>query len=294
VERSLVDQMFSTKFTQGVQFGWRGEEWAFEAMVNDGGSNANTGAVSGFNNATNNPQGTPGVQLNNGAGFAQWAVTGHLAMKPFGDWKEFNDLNSYVGNQDGLLLEGWVNWQRGGEQGSAFVGSNNIPANGNSDGEFLTWSADVAWNTSGANIFAYWVMNTAYSLPSSTTNDGPTINSYGAVIQGGWFASDSVELYARWEWLNTENVGVNVVANGTTTGSANVFNAGRTNVYTLGFNWFLGGKAVKLTTDMSWCSDPLWFTNGIYGAGITGTDFRVEPVGGGDQIVLRSQLQLVF
>jgi hypothetical protein len=51
---------------------------------------------------------------------------------------------------------------------------------------------------------------------------------------------------------------------------------------------------VKLTTDMSWCSDPLWFTNGIYGAGIAGTDFRVEPVGGGDQIVFRSQLQLVF
>jgi hypothetical protein len=73
-----------------------------------------------------------------------------------------------------------------------------------------------------------------------------------------------------------------------------VFNAGRSNIYTLGFNWFLGGNYVKLTTDMSWCSDPLWFTNGIYGAGIAGTDFRVEPVGGGDQVVFRSQLQLVF
>jgi hypothetical protein len=292
VERSLVDQMFSTKFTQGVQFGWRGEQVAFEAMVNDGGSNANTGAVSGFNNASNNPSG--GVEYNNGAGFAEWAVTGHLAWMPFGAWKEFNDLTSHVGNRDGLLLEGWVNWQRGGEQGSTFAGANNIPLNGNSDGEFITWSVDVAWNTSGANVFAYWVMNTAYSIPGSTSNDGPTIDSYGAVIQGGYFLSDKVEMFARWEWLNTENVGVNVIANGTNTGSANVFNAGRTNVYTMGFNWFLGGRQVKLTTDLSWCSDPLWFTNGIYGAGITGTDFRVEPVGGGDQIVVRSQLQLVF
>ena len=294
VERSLVDQMFSTKFTQGVQFGWKGEQLALEVMVNDGGSNANTGAVSGFNNGTNNPTGTPPIEYNNGTGFAEWAVTGHLAWMPFGDWKEFNDLNSYVGNKDGLLLEGWFNWQRGGEQGSPFVGANNLPANGNSDGEFFTWSVDVAWNTSGANIFAYWVMNTAYSIPASNTNSGPTIDSYGAVVQGGWFLNEAVELYGRWEWLNTENVGVNVIANGNTTGSANVFNAGRTNVYTLGFNWFLGGRFVKLTTDMSWCSDPLWFTNGIYGAGIAGTDFRVEPVGGGDQIVLRSQLQLVF
>jgi hypothetical protein len=293
VERSLVDQMFSTKFTQGVQFGWRDEQLVLEAMVNDGGSNANTGAVSGFNNGTNVPVVPVGDQ-NNGVGMAQWAVTAHVGWMPFGDWKEFNDLNSHVGNKDGLLLEAWVNWQRGGGQSSSFTGANNIPLNGNSDGEFLTWSLDVAWNTSGANIFAYWVMNTAYSIPGSNTNNGPSINSYGAVVQGGWFVNDVVELYGRWEWLNTENVGVNVIPNSATTGSANVFNAGRSNIYTLGFNWFLGGQYVKLTTDMSWCSDPLWFTNGIYGAGIAGTDFRVEPVGGGDQVVFRSQLQLVF
>ena len=296
VERSLVDQMFSTKFTQGVQLGWRGEHWATEVMYNDGGSNANTGAVSGFNNGSNNPVG--GVEQNNGVGSAEWAVTGHLAWMPFGDWKEFSDLNSYVGDKHGLLLEGWFNWQRGGEQGGqAFTNANNLPLNGNSDGEFFTWSVDAAWHLGGANLFAYWVMNTAYSVPASSGNKGPTINSYGAVVQGGWFVNDAVELYGRWEWLNTENVGVNSIplpAAGSTTGVANVFNAGRTNVYCAGFNWFLAGKHVKLTTDVSWCSDPLWFTNGIYGAGITGTEFRVEPKGGGDQIAFRSQLQLVF
>ena len=303
VERSLVDQMFSTKFTQGVQFGWRGEHLVSEIMVNDGGSNANTGAVSGFNNGSNNPVSIPGlgnVDQNNGVGAAQWALTGHLGWMPYGNWKEFNDLNSYVGDVHGLLLEAWFNWQRGGEQGGqTFTATNNLPMNGNSDGEFFTWSVDAAWHLGGANVFAYWVMNTAYSLPASTANGGPTINSYGAVVQAGWFVTEPIELYARWEWLNTENVGVNdapLAPPGTSslTGTANVFNAGRTNVYTLGFNWFLAGKFVKLTTDVSWCSDPVWFNNGIYGAGIAGTDFRVEPKGGGDQVVVRSQLQLVF
>jgi hypothetical protein len=62
--------MFSTKFTQGVQFGWRDERVVLEAMVNDGGSNANTGAVSGFNNGTNAP-GAPIGNQNNGVGAAQ-------------------------------------------------------------------------------------------------------------------------------------------------------------------------------------------------------------------------------
>ena len=295
VERSLVDQMFSTKFTQGVQATWKSDHWVLDAMINDGGSNANTGAVSGFNNGSTTPAAGAGNQ-NNGTGFAEWAITGHVGWMPFGDWKEFNDLNSHVGDKHGLLLEGWFNWQRGGEQANgAFTGANNLPLNGNSDGQFFTWSVDAAWHLGGANLFAYWVMNTAYSIPGSTANNGPSINSYGAVVQGGWFVSEPVELYARWEWLNTENVGVNDIPNSsTTTGSANVFNAGRTNVYCLGFNWFFGGKHVKLTTDVSWCPDPVWFTNGIYGAGIAGTDFRVEPKGGGDQIVVRSQLQLVF
>ena len=292
VERSLVDQMFSAKFTQGVMATWQGEHLIAEAMYNDGGSNANTGAAAGFNNALS----VGPSDLNNGAGFAEWALTGHVGWLVFGEWKSFRDMSSYRGDKPGLLFQGWLNWQRGGEQSSqtGLTGTNNIPLNGNSDVELLTWSVDGSWNLGGANLFAYWVMNTASSIPASTTNNIGSIDSYGAVVQGGVFVTDSIELYARWEWLATQNLGINDPAPSVATATANVFNAGRTNVYTLGWNWFLAGPHVKLTTDVGWTSDALWFNNGIYGAGIAGTDYRVEPEGGGGQVVVRSQLQLVF
>ena len=206
-ERSVVNQMFSTKFTQGVMVTHQDDALVAEIMINDGGSNGNTGAAAGFNNAyVAGP-----VDLNNGAGFAQWAVTGHVGWLAFGDWKEFRDLNSFVDNQPGLLLGGWLNWQRGGEQlnQGSVPGNGNIPLNGNADAEFLTWSLDASWNMSGAHLFGYFVMNTAYSIPASATNDGGSINSYGAVMQGGLFVTHDVELFGRYEWLTTQNVGYN-------------------------------------------------------------------------------------
>jgi hypothetical protein len=291
VERSLVDQMFSTKFTQGAMATWQDSHLVAEVMVNDGGSNGNTGSIAGFNNGIS----TGPNPANQGAGFAEWAVTGHLGWLVDGDWGIFRDMTSYVGDGQGVLLNAWFNWQRGGQQSNGnFAGSNNVPLNGNADGTFFTWSVDASWNLGGANLFGYFVMNTAYSIPASTTNPGGTINSYGAVVQGGYFILNDIELFGRWEWMGTQNRGFNDIPNGTTTGSANVFNAGRTNVFTVGFNWFLAGPEVKWTTDLGWSTDPVWFNNGIYGANIAGTAFRVEPKGGGDQVVLRSQLQLVF
>jgi len=294
VERSLVDQMFSTKFTQGVMGTWTGDHLMFEAMYNDGGSNANTGATAAFNSeSVGSPQ-----TLNNGAGFTEWAITAHAGWLAYGHWNDFNDLSSYPGEGEGLMFNAWLNMQRGGEgDTSAIQGTNNIPLNGNSDAHFLTWSVDASWHFGGANLFSYFVMNTAYDIPATTTNNIGSINSYGAVVQGGYFITNTVELFGRWEWLSTQNKGVNDignVGNATTPTVANVFNAGRTSAYTAGLNWFIAGRQIKLTTDIGFTTAPLWFNNGIYGAGVAGTNYRIEPDGGGGQIVVRSQLQLLF
>jgi Phosphate-selective porin O and P len=294
VERSLVDQMFSTKFTQGVMGTWTGDHLMFEAMYNDGGSNANTGATAAFNSeSVGSPQ-----NLNNGAGFTQWAITAHAGWLAYGHWNDFNDLSSYPGEGEGLMFNAWLNMQRGGEgDTSAIQGTNNIPLNGNSDAQFLTWSVDASWHFGGANLFSYFVMNTAYDIPATTTNNISSINSYGAVVQGGYFITNTVELFGRWEWLSTQSKGVNDIGNVGTLDVptvANVFNAGRTSAYTAGFNWFIHGRQIKLTTDIGFTTAPLWFNNGIYGAGVAGTNYRIEPDGGGGQIVVRSQLQLLF
>ena len=289
-ERSIVNYMFTTKFTQGVMAEWRGDNLLVQGCYNDGGNNSTYGAVSGSNN---------------GVGFTEWAFSGRVAYLAFGNWKIFDDMNSYSGDDQGLLFGLAANWQRGGQQSASYASPNNIPANGNSDADMLTWEVDATWYFGGANLFSQFVMNTAYSIPGSAGagSDNSSINSYGLIVQGGYFISSEIETFARWEWMETANEGYNNVASNrgdnTTTGptaNVNVFNAGKVNIATIGMNWFVhGSKNVKFTVDYGWTfSGNLWFNQGIFSQNVSGADYRVEPKGGGNETVVRAQLQLLF
>jgi len=94
-ERSVVNQMFSTKFTQGVMGEWRGDNLLVQGSYNDGGNNANTSEMVGSTNNSLN---------NNGLGFVSWAVTGRMAYLVFGNWKQFDDMSSFRGEDSGLML----------------------------------------------------------------------------------------------------------------------------------------------------------------------------------------------
>ena len=65
---------------------------------------------------------------------------------------------------------------------------------------------------------------------------------------------------------------------------------------TLGGNWYVNGnRNLKFTLDYGWTfSGALWFNNGIFNQGVSGTDYRIEPSGGGNESVVRAQLQLLF
>lgn len=274
---------------------------------NDGGNNSTYGAVSSGNNGTN-----PNTTQNNGDGFAEWAVTGRVAWLAWGNWKMFDDMNSYRGEGDGLQIGAAFNWQRGGQQTSSFTNTaanpaGNLPANGNSDATMLSWEVDAQWNFGGANLFSQFVMNTAYAIPAATTSTNAAtagnsdIASYGLIVQGGYFVTDEIEPFARWEWMETANQGwnnLNAGANASngTTPNANVFNAGKVQVSTIGMNWFLqGSRNLKFTLDYGWTfSGNLWFNNGIFGQNVGGADYRIEPKGGGNQNVVRAQMQLLF
>jgi len=293
VERSNVNQLFSAKFTQGIMGEWRGENLLFQACYNDGGNNAGAGAVSSVNNGQ-----LASSSLNNGVGFTEWAATGRVAWLAVGNWKQFDDMTSFRGEDAGLMIGASFNWQRGGEQSSNYLLNGNIPLNGNSDGAFVSWTVDASWDLGGANIYSAFVMNTAYSIPGGGVTSGTSnINTYGLILQGGYFVTDGLEAFGRWEWMETTNEGYNnIPINSTAVGTVNVFNAGRVNIATIDANYYFNGsKNLKLTVDFGWTfSGALWFANGIYGQSIGGTDYRVEPTGGGNEVVSRIQMQLLF
>lgn len=293
-ERSITNTMFNTGWTQGLQLNWKNDQFRTMLSYNDGANNANLGATSG----------TSGFSTGNeGAGFASWAFTGRGEWMAFGNWKQFSDFSSMRGEGAGLLLGAAVNWQSGGQWATSTVaGVPNEPQSGNADAEFLTWTVDATWELGGASLYGAWMMNTAYANVSGQ----PSINSFGSVVQGGYFISDTVELFGRWEWMNTQSTDFNEAGQNVQFTSA--YNAFVNNIGSIGMNWYIKGRSIKFTTDAGVSWSALIFQQGLFGDNIAGANYRTEggtganpntPFstpndGGGGQIVIRSQLQLLF
>ena len=283
VERSLVNTLFSTGWTQGIQANWNNDNLRVMASYNDGANNANLGSVSGVNQGNS---GTfPGAS-NGGVGFASWAFTGRAEFMAFGNWAQFDQLTSMRGQAAGLLVGGGINWQRGGQDYDPNT-TGNVAANGNADAEFFSWTVDATWQLGGANIYGAWVMNSTYGQP----NGQGSMNSYGVVVQGGYFITDAIELFGRWEWMSTANTNTSVATIDVTSNNAN--NAFVNNIGTIGANWYIS-KNVKFTTDFGVSWNPVIFQQGLFGQNIAGADYRTEGSSGGGQLVFRSQLQLLF
>jgi hypothetical protein len=206
----------------------------------------------------------------------------------FGNWAQFDQLTSMRGQAAGLLVGGGINWQRGGQNlNDGAPGQANIAANGNADATFFSWTVDATWQLGGANLYGAWVMNTTYGQPNGQGN----INSYGVVVQGGYFITDAIELFARWEWMSTADGDNNAATDLVYANSAN--SAFVNNIGTIGGNWYIS-KNVKFTTDFGVSWNPVIFQQGLFGQNIAGADYRTEGSSGGGQLVFRSQLQLLF
>jgi hypothetical protein len=288
IERSIMNTLFTTGWTQGIELDWSNDSLRAMVSYNDGANNANIGSISGTN-----VLGVTGDNL--GVGFAQWAFTGRGEWKPFGSWRQFNDFSSMRGEEQGLLLGAAANWQRGGQQNVAETTTDVTPGSGNAEGIFLTWTVDATWELGGASVFGAWAMNTAYDLPL----DNASINTYGAIVQGGYFVSDNVEVFARWEWMNTAGTPENSPKSVQTPSGDNInylgaYNSFVNNIGTVGFNWYLGGRNLKLSADFGVSWKPLIFQTGLFGENIAGAEYRQEGIGGGGQLVGRTQLQLIF
>ena len=284
VERSIVTSLFNTGWTQGLELDWQGDALRAKVSYNDGANNANMGATSGT--AVNSANGNGNL----GVGFTQWAFTGRMEWMPFGSWSMFDDYSSERGAGSGLLLGAGVNWQRGGQQQvtTGAVASSPSPGSGNADANFFTWTADATWDLGGASLSAAWMMNTSYAQISGSQS----INSYGAQVQGAFFVTDTVELFARWEWMETACTAANSSVPNIVFNTAS--DAFVNNIGTVGGNWYIRGHALKFTTDVGVSWNPLTFQTGLFGDNIAGANYRQEGVGGGGQIVVRSQLQLLF
>ncbi len=183
-------------------------------------------------------------------------------------WKDLGYLTSKVGAKDGFMLGlSYQSMEIDDAGTSAEYG--NVDAN-KSEG----WSVDASWRGDGWNVLAYMVDTTG------TTTDGTEIDSSGWLVQGGYMINEHTEIFAKHQEGEIEGFNSDMSA------------------FSVGFNYWPieGSNAVKWTTDISWAGDTI--ADG--GDGISpdwvssGNGWRADTGTADDQMLIRTQLQLLF
>lgn len=289
VERSLVNDVFSTKFSQGLQLeygGRAGDPLKAQVFYGDGlranASSVPTNTATNFASTAGGFAGGYTTPFN--ATSTNWAFAGRLEWLGAGQWKQFRDFNSFRGEDAGWMV------------GLGAMGQSIRPANEGAVPSSATqgmWgvTADLTIDFGGANLFAYGVyrgvdLTGPVAVRGGGTSD--TIEQWGAVVQGGVFVSSEIELYARYEVGDTGTDKFRTVKPGV--------ELDRDSIATVGLNWYFGGnKDVKWQTDVGYAFTPIgdFASSGadwlVDMSGSTGNGFTNDG-----QWVVRSQIQLLF
>lgn len=185
----------------------------------------------------------------------EWAFTGRVEFLAAGGWDQFRDFTSWQGEDYGALIGGAVHYQNQ-EYGTAMT--NEL--------ELLTYTIDLSLEFGGANLFAAFVGR------SLDNDNGTDLDQYGFIIQGGVFLTEDFELFGRYEWSDFDIDGAEDLS-----------------VFTVGVNKYWNRHGLKWTTDVGFGFDEV---SALVGTG--GTGWRPDPTDEDGQIVIRSQLQLLF
>ncbi len=281
VERSLVNQYFSQSFVQGVLLGWESKQFRAFASYNDGGGNRDVAIIQPTGNLT------------------EWATTARIEWMPVGAWGQFKDMQGWRGSDFAAMVGAGVNWQRAGgvPPSGRLTVSNGLlrPASPgltqvNDQVTLLTFTADANLRGDGWSGWAAFLGNYLYGGGARARAVGVEGTlSYGAVVQGGYFVSDALELIARYEglWVISDQDSI--------TGASTALVNQTLNIVTLGASWYFHKNAIKFTLDGGYSFEPVIFSTGLFGEGVSGASWRASQTGtGGGETVVRAQMQLLF
>jgi len=238
VERSLINNVFTQGFSQGVEIGWAGDNIRGSAMFHDGLRNPNSPALE---------QST------------EWGFMARGEFLLAGTWGQFSDFTSWNGESFGALIGAAINWQRDE------FGLSGVPAGGKTAP--LTVTVDGQVEFGGANLYGAFIYR-----DTDTENSGSS-DQIAFLVQGGVFViPESVEIFGRYEWGDLD-----------TTGQKDL------SVLTFGVNWYFAKHAAKWTTDIGYS-----FNTITSGWSNSGAAWLTDAGDGDDQVVIRSQFQVLF
>ncbi len=185
-----------------------------------------------------------------------FAFTGRAEFLVSGTWDQFSDFTSPAGEEQGIMIGGAIHYE---EFGDDF----GLP-----DSSLMVLTGDVSAEFGGANLFAAFIYTDVDILGVID------LNPWGFLVQGGVALNDDWEAFARYEMGDFDIAGLDDLS-----------------IITFGVNRYFAGHNAKWTTDVGIGLDPVV---GIDGAGIPITGLRTDAAGEDGQVVIRSQVQIVF
>jgi len=289
VERSLVDTFFTVGRPQGMRLAWESDVVRIEGFYGSelaAAGSAPFSIVGGSASELNagSALGLPGSQ-NTGFNAVQtdYAFIGRVEAKTGGEWKQFKDMQSFRGEEAAALF-GVAAYA---QQVDAISGTDGATPD-------VMWSvtADARVDFGGASIFVYGVyrdISLQEAQPVRGGGDSDELQQWGAVAQGGYFLTETVEGFLRYEVGNSDTDKFRT-APGTLEADGDELS-----LLTVGANWWPAGvkNRIKISGDFGYAFTPIvdfaasgadWLPN--Y------TEEDGDTLGG--EWVIRTQLQFTF
>ena len=186
---------------------------------------------------------------------SEFALTGRVEWLLNGSWTSRYDFESFPGDEGNIVLGAAAHYQVG-EYGTA-----------DDENDVVQWVVDATGEFGGGSVF---VAGFGTHFENSTADR----DEWGLLAQGGVFLDEHWELIGRLEYGDLDGAG---------SVSDDLL------LLTVGVNRFWNRHGLKWMADLGYAFEPVDAAWGGAGAG-----WRADEAGGEGQIVLRTQLQLLF
>jgi len=296
VDMANVDYVFGTQWTQGIKFGFDNDMMRAHVTYSEGvggNSPALNSQFTGYNGTTPSAVGNPSPDN-------QLALDGRAEFKMGGTWAQFDDEQSWQGEEFGLLVGIGGYWQKGRVNGNTGAAVAGVPAATNYGGESWGVTGDITADFGGFNVFGalYYAGTNGYNDPAGTP--GNQTDSWGFQVQGGAFVSNDMELVARYEYGNLNN-GAGSVDIGTAT--TPYYGNPQESIISAGANMYFSKNRVKWQNDIGYSFYGMSPTSGANSQGggwaVSGTGWlpsgpNADGQAASGEWLVRSQFTVTF